>query len=114
MTTPVTVKPDASGNLILSAENWLKADLSVPESQVIVGTQANPLIRPLTKNLVQAPEKAFKTTFLLRLALGISTGETVFSYLPVKRSQRVLYLHGELSPAELKELFALRDDAFAE
>lgn len=103
MTTPETVKPDASGNLIMSADQWLEADLSVAENQVIVGTTANPIVRPLTKNLIQAPEKAFKTTFLLRLALGLSTGETVFSSLPVSRRQRVLYLHGELSPAELKE-----------
>lgn len=103
MTTPVTVKPDSSGNLILSAEGWLKADFTADESEVLIGTRENALVRPLTKNLVQAAEKAFKTTFLLRLALGISTGETVFSSLPVNRPHPVLYLHGELSPAELKE-----------
>ena len=103
MNTSVTVNPTSSGNLVLSAEDWLNANFSVVESEVIVGTCETPLIRPLTKNLIQAPEKAFKTTFLMRLAMGISTGETVFSSLPVPRPHRVLYLHGELSPAELKQ-----------
>jgi len=102
MTSPETVNP-TTHTFILSAERWLKADFSIAESEIIVGTPNNPLIRPLTKNLVQAPEKAFKTTFLMRLALGISTGQTVFSSLPVKSSRRVLYLHGELALAELKE-----------
>jgi hypothetical protein len=35
--------------------------------------------------------------------MGISTGETVFPSLPVMRPQRVLYLHGELAPVELKQ-----------
>lgn len=103
MNTPVTVSPPPSGNLILTAEDWFNANFSVAEGEVIVGTHENPLVRPLTKNLVQAPEKAFKTTFLMRLTMGISTGETVFPSLPVKRPQRVLYLHGELAPAELKQ-----------
>jgi AAA domain len=103
MTTPATVNPPSSGNLILSAEDWLNADFSVAESEVLIGTRENPLVRPLTKNLVQAAEKAFKTTFLMRLALGISTGETVFSSLPVARPRRVLYLHGELAPVEIQE-----------
>ncbi len=88
---------------ILSAEDWLNADFSAAESEVIVGTAANALVRPGTKNFIQAPEKAFKTTFLMRLALGISTGETVFSSLSVKHPRRVLYFHGELAPVELKE-----------
>src|ERR1700687_1126408 len=103
MNTPVTVNLSSSGNLILSAEEWLKADFSVAESEVLIGTRENPLVRPLTKNLVQAPEKAFKTTFLVRLALGISAGETVFSSLPVRHPRRVMYLHGELAPVELKQ-----------
>src|ERR1700730_12723772 len=103
MNTLVTVNPPSSGNLILSAEDWLNADFRVEDSEVVVGAPENPLVRPLTKNLIQAPEKAFKTTFLMRLALGISTGETVFSSLPVRRALRVMYLHGELAPAELKQ-----------
>ena len=95
--------------LIMTAEQWLIAEFSVEESAVLIGTPENALVRPLTKNLIQAPEKAYKTTFLLRLTLGLSTGETVYPSLPVYRPQRVLYLHGELNPAELKE--RLRDAA---
>jgi len=101
MTNPAIVSSTSS--IILSAEDWLKADFRVKESEVLVGSIDNPLVRPQTKNLIQAPEKAFKTTFLLRLALGISTGETVFSSLPIKTARKVLYLHGELAPPELKE-----------
>jgi hypothetical protein len=101
MTTPAAVNPPSSGNLIMSAEDWLNTNFS--DAEVLIGKPENPLVRPLTKNLVQAPEKAFKTTFLMRLTLGISTGETVFSSLPVANAQKVLYLHGELAPAELKE-----------
>ena len=70
MSNPTAVNPPSSGNLILSAEDWLNANFSVAESEVLIGTRENPLVRPLTKNLVQAPEKAFKTTFLIRLALA--------------------------------------------
>src|ERR1700730_16496986 len=108
MTSPVTVNPPRNC-LIMSAEQWLTAEFSVEESEVLIGTTENALVRPLTKNLIQAPEKAYKTTFLLRLTLGLSSGETVFISLPVYRPQRVLYLHGELNPAELKE--RLRDAA---
>lgn len=103
MTTPETIKPTSSGDLILSAEMWLTADFSAQEKKVIIGTPDNPLVRPLTKNIIQAPEKAFKTTFLLRLALATSAGETVFPSLPVEGQWRLLYLHGELAPTELKQ-----------
>ena len=103
MNTPAGANQPTSKDLILSAEEWLNTDFSVKESEVILGSAERPLVRPLTKNLVQASEKAFKTTFLLKLALGISGGENVFSSLPVKTARPVLYLHGELSPAELKE-----------
>jgi hypothetical protein len=108
MTTHVTVN-SLGDCLIMSAEEWLCAKFQLEESEVLIGTPENALVRPLTKNLVQAPEKAYKTTFLLRQALGLSSGQTVFSSLPVCRRQRVLYLHGELNPAELKE--RLRDAA---
>jgi hypothetical protein len=108
MNTPVTVKP-SKDRLIMSAEEWLNADFSDEESEVLIGSPCNALVRPLTKNLIQAPEKAYKTTLLLRLTLGLSSGETVFPSLPVCRPQRVLYLHGELNSAELKE--RLRDAA---
>jgi hypothetical protein len=108
MNTPETVKP-SKDRLIMSAEEWLNAEFRAEESEVLIGSPGNALVRPLTKNLIQAPEKAYKTTLLLRLTLGLSSGETVFPSLPVCRTQRVLYLHGELNPAELKE--RLRDAA---
>ncbi len=108
MTSPVTVNPPKD-RLIMSAEEWLNAEFITEDSEVLIGTPGNALVRPLTKNIIQAPEKAYKTTFLLRLTLGLSSGETVFASLPVCRPQRGLYLHGELSPAELKE--RLRDAA---
>jgi hypothetical protein len=81
----------------------ISTEFRLDESEVLIGTPENALVRPLTKNLIQAPEKAFKTTFLLRQTLGLSTGETVFPSLAVNGCHRVLYLHGELAPAELKE-----------
>ena len=101
MTTPAKLKP-SNDRLILSAEQWLTIDFRVDESEVLIGTTENAIVRPLTKNLIQAPEKAFKTTFLLRQTLGLSTGETVFPSLPVNGFHSVLYLHGELAPVELK------------
>jgi len=99
--TVVTNTPKHS--LILNTEDWLNLKLSSEESEPIIGTAENPIIRPLTKNLIQAPEKAFKTTFLMRLCLGISSGETIYPAFPVVRPRPVLYLHGELAAAELKE-----------
>jgi hypothetical protein len=108
MTTHENRNPP-NDSLIMSAEEWLNAEFSAEESEMLIGTPGNALVRPRTKNLIQAPEKAYKTTFLLRLTLGLSSGETAFPSLPVCRPQRVLYLHGELNPAELKE--RLRDAA---
>ncbi len=87
--------------LVYSAEEWLS--LKFEECEAIIGTPEQATVRPLTKNLIEAPEKSFKTSFLLRLLLGLSCGETVFPTLPVGRPYRVLYLHGELSPPELKD-----------
>jgi RecA-family ATPase len=97
------------GTFILNAEEWLKADFGVEESHVLIGTPDNPIIRPLTKNLVEASDKSFKTTFLLRLTLAMATGTSVYPSLPVLRPRKILYLHGELAPPELKE--RLRDAA---
>jgi hypothetical protein len=87
----------------MSGEEWLNADFGPESSDAIIGTPEKAIVRPLTKNLIEAPEKAFKTTFLLRLAVALSIGRTVFPSLPVSKSKRVLYLHGELAPPELKE-----------
>jgi hypothetical protein len=96
---------------ILSAEEWMKLDLTSGDQDVIVGTASNPIIRPRTKNFIEAPEKAFKTTAVLRLSMGIAAGVTVFPSLPTTQPRKVLYLHGELSAAEIKErtTAALRD-----
>jgi len=71
--------------------------------EALIGSRENPIVRPLTKNFVEAADKSFKTTFLLRLALGMSEGTSVYPSLPVPAPRRVLYLHGELAPSELKE-----------
>src|SRR4051794_36504222 len=100
MTTTETVN-QPKDRLIMSAEQWLTFDFRVEESQVLIGTSENAIVRPGTKNIIEAQEKAYKTTFLLRLTLGLSTGQTLFPSLPVSRTLKVLYLHGELAPAEL-------------
>ncbi len=99
-TLPITAPKHS---LILNTEDWFNLKFAREESEPIIGTSENPLIRPLTKNLIQAPEKAFKTTFLMRLSLGMASGETIFPALPVLRPHRVMYLHGELATAELKD-----------
>ena len=88
---------------ILTAEEWLSLELLAAEKDVLIGSREGPLVRPQTKNLIEAAEKSFKTTFLLRLMIGLSRGETVYPAMPVARQRRVLYLHGELSDAEIQE-----------
>lgn len=94
-------KPQTPG--IYTMQDWLDLPLSTDEKEIVIGTPENSIIRPRTKNLIEAAEKSFKTTFLLRLLGGLSCGETVFPQLHVVRPRRVLYLHGELSNAEIKE-----------
>lgn len=84
-------------------EEWESIDLTSDDRTVLIGTPSNCIIRPGTKNLIEAPEKSFKTTMLLRLALGLAGGHTVYPSLPVYRSAKVLYIHGELLPQELCE-----------
>lgn len=88
---------------IFTVEDLLSLELSADEKDVIVGLPENPLIRPKTKNLIEAPEKSYKTTFLSRLMMGLSCGKTVYPAMPVARKRKVLYLHGELSVAEIQE-----------
>ena len=88
---------------ILTAEEWLERELTADESEIIIGSPSQPIIRPRTKNIILASEKAFKTTTVLRLTLGMSCGRTVIPQLPVIRPRRVLYIHGELSPPEIRE-----------
>ncbi len=93
-------KPIDTSN-VLTAEKWLDVETDI--SEPVLGSPEHCIVRPFTKNIIEAPEKAFKTTFTLRFTLGLSCGKTLFSQLPVFRSRRVLYIHGELSPPEIKE-----------
>jgi hypothetical protein len=85
----------------LSADEW--CDLRLDVGDPIFGTPDNCIVRPLTKNLILAAEKSFKTTFTMRLMLALSCGQTVFPQLPVPVPRRVLYIHGELSPPEIQD-----------
>jgi len=86
---------------VLTAEEWLKLDIEVGDP--IFGTPDHCIVRPYTKNIVEAPEKTFKTTFMLRLMVGLSSGRMLFPKLPAQKARKVLYMHGELSPPEIKE-----------
>ena len=88
---------------ILTAEQWLDFPTGTDEKRIVIGSTTQPTIRTQTKNLIEGTEKSFKTSFLLRLMLGLSCGTTVYSPLPVIRARKVLYIHGELSPPEIKE-----------
>lgn len=88
-----------------SGDERLDLNLGVESADVIAGSTANPLIRARTKNFLEAPEKSFKTTLLLRWTAAAAKGASVFPSLPVLRSLKTLYLHGELSPSEIKERF---------
>ena len=92
-----------SPRLIHNMQEWLNLELTAAEKDVVIGSPDNAIVRPGTKNLIEASEKSYKTTFLLRLLAGMASGETVYPELPVTRSRRVLYLHGELSNAEIKD-----------
>jgi len=96
---------DSGPSLVYSGDEWLDLDLGVESADVIAGTTANPLIRARTKNFLEAPEKSFKTTMLLRWATAAAKGVSVYPALPVSRPLKTLYLHGELSPSEIKERF---------
>ena len=88
---------------IHTIQEWLKLELSEDEKDVVIGSPENAIVRPKTKNLVEASDKSFKTTFLMRLLFGVSCGEAVFPQLPICRPRRVLYVHGELASAEIKD-----------
>jgi len=88
---------------ILSAEAWLTVDLSPQEKEPIFGTPSMVIVGPKTKTFLEAPAKSFKTTLMMRAALGLSAGVTLFPALPVFKKRRVLYLHGELSELEIRD-----------
>jgi len=90
--------------VVLPASKWMARPFSTTEADYIVGNRKNALIRPGTKNFVEASEKSFKTTMLMRLTLGIACGVTTFPQLPVEgKPKKVLYLHGEMSFPEIEE-----------
>lgn len=86
-----------------TAEEWLSLDLTADESEIVIGSRDQPTIRSFTKNIVEGGEKEFKTTVMKRMMMGLSSGQTVFAQLPAPRAFKVVYVHGELSPAEIQE-----------
>jgi hypothetical protein len=91
----------------MTAEEWRDYDFSAEEKDPLIATKVGAkevsIIRPMTKNLILASEKSFKTTFLLRQMAGLAAGRTVFDSLSVKRAGRVVYFHAELAPSEIQE-----------
>ncbi len=104
---PGKPRPRLGRRLVLTAEEWEKYEVEL-ESNYIIGSPDNPIVRPETKNLIVGPEKVWKTTFGLRLAASMASSTTLFSKLPVPegRPRKVLYLHGELNRTEMKERIA--------
>jgi hypothetical protein len=87
----------------MSSEEWAAYDFSKDESDSLIGTETNVIIPPRTKNLVLAADKSFKTSFLLRLMASLASGTTVYDELPVTKPCKVVYIHSELNPVELKK-----------
>lgn len=91
---------------ICTAAEWAGQPFKDAKYEALIGSAENPIIRPGTKNFVEAPEKCFKTTLLMRLMVSLASGTTLFPSLPVVRGpMRVLYLHGELSMREIEDRF---------
>jgi hypothetical protein len=87
----------------MTSEEWAAKDFSAEETDSLIGTATNAIIRPLTKNLVLAPDKAFKTTFLMRLMASLAAGVTIFDELPVNKAYKIVYFHAELNPTEIQQ-----------
>ncbi len=98
----LTSKANGSA-LFLTGEEWLQYRTNTDGAQVVFGSPTQAIVRAETKNLIVAAEKSYKTSVVLRMMLGLSAGRTVFPQLPVLRPRKVLYVHGELSPQEIKE-----------
>jgi len=88
---------------ILSVEQWLALPAEEDENLLVFGSRSQPTVRVQTKNLIEAGEKSFKTTFTLRWMIGLSCGVTVYPQFPVLRPRKVLYLHGEMSKQEIQD-----------
>ena len=95
--------PSVLASNILSAEQWLELPTETEEKHIVFGSKEQATVRTRTKNIIQAPQKSFKTTFGMRTMLALSCGETVYHQLPVLKARKALYVHGELSPQEIKE-----------
>ncbi len=93
---------NSSRSTLMTMQEWIDYELDPNDKEVVIGSTNNPIVGPKTKNLIEAPEKSFKTTFLHRLMAGASCGQTVFPDLPVPAPRRILYLHGELSNRDIK------------
>jgi hypothetical protein len=103
MPEPTTsINTDQKNKRIFSLEEWVNMELTAKDTEAVIGIPGNVVVGPQTRNLIVAPEKSFKTTFLLRLMTGLSMGTTVFPGLDVPRAQSVLYLHGELNKGEIQ------------
>jgi hypothetical protein len=104
---PATAVSSAPKNnpFSMTVEQWGAYEFSEQESTPIIGTSENAVARPRTKNLIVGAEKVFKTSFLMRLMAGLASGETIFPELPTFHADglKVLYIHAELNPHELKE-----------
>jgi RecA-family ATPase len=102
MTTPKQKLNFSSAAFFYSAADWDNIDLT-DDSIPLIGNETTKIIRFGTKNIVEAPEKSYKTTMLVRLMMGLSIGKTVYPQMPIPGPARVLYFHGEMTPAELAE-----------
>src|SRR5262249_45356904 len=100
---PVTSIKPKEKRFRMTAREWLAYDPSQGESEPLIGTPNKVIVGPLTKNLVIAGDKSFKTTFLMRLGASLAAGKTVFDELPVHHACRVVHIHAELNPAELQQ-----------
>jgi AAA domain len=89
---------------VLTAEQWMTRAPDSGEG-IIFGGAEQRIIESLTKNLIEGPEKSFKTTFALRLFLAASAGMTAYEQLPLSEPnpRRILYVHGELAPGQISQ-----------
>ena len=92
----------SASSFFYSIEEWRRVDMS-DSSLPLVGLSDSKIIRLGTKNVVEAPEKSFKTTFLQRFMIGLASKYTVYPQMPAAQACRVLYVHGELTASELRE-----------
>lgn len=86
--------------------DWVNGELHetimAHAGEPVIGTDEHHIVERLTKNLILADAKAWKTTLAMRLTYGMSLGNDFFDALPVPVTpQPVCYIHLELSPRQL-------------